>query len=392
MSSLSNILARAILTAGLFSVHAAQAGFLALHSFTGSDGANPFAAVTFSENESVIYGTTLRGGVAGKGTVYKLDLLTLRLTTLHSFTGSDGATPFGTLVLDKRGVLFGTTSAGGGADDGTVFKLDPKTGSFATVHSFDGIDGASPMSGLARDTNGMFFGTTFGGGATNVGTVFELDPVSEELTTLFDFTADALSVQPSAGVVIGKTGTLFGTTSFSSADAFCPNPFCGSVYALDPATGVLTTLHSFSDGSGVLGADITFDEKGMMFGVTEFGVTNDEDANELGSVFKLDPTTGAFTTLHNFDGADGVGPEAALIFDRRGQLFGTTNGGGEDNSGVVFRLNPRNGNVTVLHSFTNGRDGANPAASLVPDRIGNLFGTTSFGGENNDGTVFVITP
>jgi uncharacterized repeat protein (TIGR03803 family) len=200
---------------------------------------------------------------------------------------------------------------------------------FALFYSFEGgTDGATPRAGLVRDAAGNLYGTTISGGAGGLGTVFKLDAVGSE-TVLHSFSG-ADGARPEAGLVRDAAGNLYGTTA----------------------------------GGG---------------------------ASDLGTVFKLD-TTGSETVLHSFSGADGDSPVAGLVRDAAGNLYGTTAGGGASGLGTVFKLDT-SGKGRLLHSFTGGAtDGAFPAAGLVPDAAGNLYGTTTQDGAFGQGTVFKLRP
>jgi uncharacterized repeat protein (TIGR03803 family) len=297
-------------------------------------------------------------------------------SVLYSFTPSDGENRKSSLVLDKEGNLYGTAGDGGGSIGfGEVFKLDP-AGTETVLHSFNGADGIDPNGGLVRDQEGNLYGTTWHGGASGAGTVFKLDTTGTE-TVLHSFTGpDGLG--PDAGLVLDQEGNLYGTTSQGgSSDA-------GTVFKLD-GTGTETVLHSFTglDGAGPF-AGLVRDREGNLYGTTSRGGTSG-----LGTVFKVD-RTGAATVLHSFIGPDGAGPLfAGLVRDKAGNLYGTTAGGGASGGGTVFKVDTT-GTETVLHSFTGGADGAYPAAGLVLDNAGNLYGTTFFG--TGGGKVFKLDP
>jgi uncharacterized repeat protein (TIGR03803 family) len=218
-----------------------------LHSFTGSDGSQPFAALV-ADAAGTLYGTTYGGGATascdppnGCGTVFKLAPSGI-LTVLYSFTGSsDGAYPFGALVADAAGNLYGTTTLGGATAScnppsgcGTVFEL-VASGSLTVLHSFTGFfgsDGSSPYAGLIADATGNLYGTTFGGGAYGHGTVFELAP-SGILTVLYSFTGDSDGAYPYASLIADATGNLYGSTTLGGATASCNPPYgCGTVFQL----------------------------------------------------------------------------------------------------------------------------------------------------------------
>jgi uncharacterized repeat protein (TIGR03803 family) len=260
-----------------------------------------------------------------------------------------------------------------------VFKLDT-TGTETVLHSFSGADGAGPRAGLLRDAAGNLYGTTYYGGAFDYGTVFKLDTTGTE-TVLHSFTGGNDGGGPCSGLLRDAAGNLYGTTLFGGL------PGSGTVFKLD-TTGTETVLHNFFDNpdgrypfAGLVG-----DAAGKLYGTTQYGGTYGK-----GTVYKLDKA-GRGTVIHSFSGPDGATPSAGLILDRSGNLYGTTYAGGASDMGIVFKLD-WGGNLTLLAAFHGGRrDGMNPQASLVRDAAGNLYGTTSTGGAFNAGTVFKLSP
>jgi uncharacterized repeat protein (TIGR03803 family) len=385
-----------------------------LHAFKGgaTDGLAPFAGVVFDPTGTVLYGTTQLGGTANAGTVFKFDPATGETTILHSFSKPlvEGVFPQAGVVTDARGMLYGTTISVATGGGGAAYQLDPKTKDFTVLHRFVGnTDGFFPEAPLVFDRNGLLYGTTFQGGggcSQNVdplfcGTVFKLDPRTKVLTILHAFTAGADGSHPFSGLTFGPDGMLYGAT-FDGGSATCGPAGCGTIFRIDPASGMLTTLHAFADiatdGAFPLGA-VAFDRSGMIFGTTEGG-----GPTHSGTVFKLDPQSQVLTVLHTFTFFDknGAFPNAGLTFNAAGSLlYGTTFFGGKSGCraaggggcGTIYSFDPATEALTTLHRFTGGADGGNSNAQLVLDGEGTLFGTTEFGGDKrNGGTVFKITP
>jgi uncharacterized repeat protein (TIGR03803 family) len=300
-------------------------------------------------------------------------------TVLYSFTsGTDGQYPRAALVRDAAGNLFGTTSYGGTSNRGTVFKLDA-TGKETVLYNFTGgADGGNPFASLLLGGGGNLYGTTSGGGPSGFGTVFKLDATGKE-TVLYGFTGGADGGSPLAGLILSPAGKFYGTTYAGGAFGF------GTVFQLD-ATGKQTVLHSFADGSDGSGpkAGLVRDSVGNLYGTTYSG-----GAAGYGTVFKLAPS-GKETVLYSFTGgADGINPEAGLVRDTFGNLFGTTYGGGAPGYGTVFKVDTT-GREIVLYRFAPGA-GMVPRAGLIRDAGGNFYGTTSSGGSGG-GTVFKLSP
>lgn len=322
---------------------------------------------------------------------------------LYSFKAlPDGEVPFAGLARDAAGNLYGTTVTGGGAQAGTVFKLDA-AGKETVLHSFAGppTDGAAPFAGVVRDEAGNLYGTTFNGGASSTcsaglgcGVVFKLDAAGNE-TVLYNFIGPPTDgANPLGNLVRDTAGNLYGTTfSGGSSTNVCPGG-CGVVFKLD-AIGNETVLYSFTgkrgDGADPAGG-LVQDEAGNLYGATTFGGESSRCGGlGCGVVFKLE-TSGKETVLHRFVGppTDGTNPTAPLVRDAAGNLFGTTTTGGDSSNcpgagttggcGVVFKLET-SGEETVLHNFAGPpTDGSGSLVGLIRDAAGNLYGTTSNGG------------
>ena len=389
-----------------------------LHTFNGpGDGSQPFGNLLLDQSGN-LYGTTLFGGAYTNGSVYELSpngtggFIYHLLYSFNPNTG-DGVNPYGALVFDKAGNLYGTTYGGGGGKYGTVFELSPHSGGAWTesiVHSFKPQqgDGRYPYAGLMIDGKGNLYGTTSqGGSGTNCGssgcgTVFLLIPRggglwTEKILHSFDGgTTDGSS--PVASLVL-HAGKLYGTTQVGPAGASSNS---GSVFELAPdGSGGWTEniLHTFTN-NGTDGytpdAGVMFDSAGNLYGTTNSG-----GANGYGTVFQLSPNGGGSwseTVIHDFysiPGVDGVYPEwAGLTIDASGNLYGTTAGGGANANGIVYKLTPATGGgwtENVVFTF-NGSDGNQPVSGVTLDRKGNIYGSTEYGGANFGGTAFKIVP
>ena len=263
----------------------------------------------------------------------------------------------------------------------------------------DGTAAAYPCAGLIMDASGNFYGTTCYGGLYNAGTVFELTPNQGRgwtETVLHSFGNGTDGSVPEAGLIFDANGNLYGTTSFGGIHDG------GTAFELTPTGGgdwTETVLRNFGGGTdgAIPFSGLVFDANGNLFGTTYQGGIHNH-----GTVFQLAPRQGGGwteTVLHSFNnnGSDGALPEAGLVFDPAGNLYGTTSSGGIHDYGTVFELAVAQGGgwtETILHSFNmNGSDGAFPEAGLVIDNAGNLYGTTEEGGIHlSYGTVFKLTP
>jgi uncharacterized repeat protein (TIGR03803 family) len=353
--------------------------FVVLHSFDGTDGATPWAGV-IRDGKGNLYGTTVTGGSAQSGTLFKLTPGGA-LKVLYTFSGGlDGQYPYAPLIRDGDGNLYGTTQDGGNSGSGTIFIYSPTTAK-STLYSFSGSDGAHPWSGLVRDKDGNLLGTTVNGGKFDAGTVFKLN-TANNLTVLYSFTDGKDGGFPYAGLVRDKKGNLYGTTVVGQNSS-------GTVFKLT-LKQEFKVLHRFTqplDGATPY-AGLLRDSDGNLYGSTFKG-----GAHGAGCVFRINSSR-LENILYDFNGGvDGNGPYlGALVRDSSGNLYGTTKQGGTMNLGTVFRLDPT-GKETVLHSFTGAADdGAYPFGALLRDKHGNLYGTTVQGGAFGVGTVYKITP
>jgi len=365
-----------------------------LYSFgsTVTDGYSLFAGLVMDKDGN-LYGTTLYGGAGGAGTVFKVTP-SGKETILHGFTylTGDGVEPSAGLILDQEGNLYGTTFQGGANNLGAVFELT-SDGTETVLYSFGSQsgDGTYPAASLTMDKRGNLYGTTqHGGGTTNCyqgcGTVFKLTRSGQE-TVLHSFGVQpGDGIQPLAGLVLDDRGNLYGTTFLGGAVGI------GTVFKLTPE-GAERVLHSFStdqDGDLPTG-NLMRDTVGNLYGTTTSGGT---DGNTAGTVFKVTPD-GTETVFYSFSysqSSEGTMPSGGVITDRNGNLFGTTQLGGAENQGAVYRLSPA-GRETLLYSFgSHSGDGFQPEGGLVVDKTGTLFGTTLQGGDNmsDDGTVYSV--
>jgi len=404
-----------------------------------SDGAVPYSGVVFDQKGN-LYGTAQYGGAHGDrgnggGGVFKLTPEG-KETLLYSFCAldkcSDGAVPGGALVFDRQGNLYGGTGYGGAYNGGALFKLTPE-GKETVVYSFcaqkNCADGGGPSAPIF-DQKGNMYGTTGGGGANNknchggggCGVVFKLTPKGKE-TVLHRFCAQSASNCtdgwfPVSGLVSDQKGNLYGTTiyggNYNNGNGFCYYG-CGVVFKLSPK-GKETVLYNFcaqsrdgicTDGANPL-AGLIFDQKGNLYGTTyDGGACNNHYYWGCGVVFKLTPE-GKETVLYRFCAqtacTDGAGPYARLVFDQKGNLYGTTSSGGAYGYGVIFKLTPKCKEIGLYSFCADGQDhctdGAYPDQGVVFDQKGNLYGTTVGGGAYNDcsesvggcGVVFKLTP
>jgi uncharacterized repeat protein (TIGR03803 family) len=366
--------------------------FTTLHSFDGTDGNKSFAGLIQATNGN-LYGTTYYGGARNSGEVFEITPGGT-LTTLYSLCSKSGCTDgeytYAVPVQGTNGNFYGTTYLGGSNDLGTVFKITP-SGTLTTLHTFGGTDGSQPLAGLVQGTDGNFYGTTYYGGSQGDGEIFKITP-SGTLNTLHSFcsqTACKDGRNPFAGLVQAVDGNLYGTTYIGGAHGY------GTVFKITPS-GTFKTLHSFCSQSGCL--DGEFPQTGLVQATNGnlYGTTIVGGNYGSGTIFKITPS-GTLTTLYNVCSQsgcpDGNYLHAGLIQATDGNLYGVMEIGGANNGGTIFRMT-LSGTLTTLYNVCSQpacADGQYPAAGLVQDTNGNLYGTTADGGTNGDGTVFSLS-
>jgi len=375
-----------------------------LYNFQGQpDGADPQSSlfkysVCTDKCSQWLFGTTSAGGTNNAGTIYSLYTPNVTYGTfseevLLSFTSSEtGSDPTSSVFRSKYGTLFATASQGGTHDKGTVVKFKDQT----VVLSFDGHDGATPTSGLTPEVrNGAYqntyYATTFAGGGHERGAILAIRPSTNKFSpkVLYSFNGASDGAHPNSQLsTFGSAHPYFGTTAGSKSAA-------ATVYSFVPNQG-LTTVYTFKNSkegatpTGVYATPLTYGKPLLIFGTTFTG-----GSSGYGILYELKPTGSKYTkvTLHTFAGgkADGAYPQGPPTSPgyNPAALYGVTAKGGSHNCGTVFRFDLSSEMYAVLYSFKCGKDGAYPEAPLTAT-TGSLIGTTSAGGTANNGTVFLF--
>jgi uncharacterized repeat protein (TIGR03803 family) len=378
-----------------------------IYNFTGGrDGTSPYAGLSI-DRTGVLYGTTISGGL-GYGTVFELAKSGSNwvFTTLYTFTGgNDGASSRSRVIIGADGALYGTTFAGGGSGCGgrgcgTVFRLRkgcPICGWGETVlYRFTGgTDGGQPSSEVVFDSSGNLYGTTVEGGKPHgcgglgCGAVYKMQNSGGiwTETVLYQFAGGTDGVFPDGGVILDTSGNLYGTTCCGGSHGG------GSVFKLTSSgsgwtESLLYNFQGLTDGKEPV-TSLMFDRAGNLYGTTVFGGTG-----QGGTVFELTPLGGSWTFRVLYSPRGASGPYGSLMMDAGGNLYGTTFQDGLHFFGSVFKLSSSGGGwtYTSFHDFTDGLDGGFPFSNLVSDSSGNFYGTAALGGARGYGVVVQITP
>ena len=425
-SKIRSIAKLSILAVAVLWVSGAHAQtFTVLHGFTGGSDGGPSYSTLTPDSAGNLYGTTVWGGSTncewGCGVVFELSPATgggYTESVIYSFQGgADGAGPGNGVIFDAAGNLYGTTFGGGVHNGtGTVFELTPGGGTWtkSILYTFPGGNHGGTPEGLVFDSRGNLYGNASYGGAHNYGVVYQLTPGSTGWTEhiVHAFTGGNDGAYAYGNLTIDTAGNIYGTAINGGAHGY------GVVFEFQPQTGGTwkeVALHDFTGGidGGDASGGVVLDASGNVYGVTTLGGNTSlctAQGPGCGVVFKLTHSSSGWTesVIHTFTGGqDGATPQAQLIFDSAGDIYGTAAFGGGVSScpysvgcGTVFKLTPQTTgkfSVSPLRRFTNRADGANPVGTLYLDASGNLFGTASAGASTacvptgGCGTIFEIT-
>jgi uncharacterized repeat protein (TIGR03803 family) len=325
-------------------------------------------------------------------------------TVLHNMKTSEGVNPVQGLIFDSAGALYGVAADGGSSNNGSVFKLTKSGSSWTekTLHSFaGGTGGSNPLGSVVMDSSGNLYGTAKTGGSHAVGVAYKLakSGTSYTYSVIHNFGGTNDGQYPVGALIIDSSGNLYGTTEGGGSHGNGTESVGGTAFKLAKSgtTWTETVLHNF--GSGTDGksprASLVMDSSGILYGTTFLGGTS-----SLGTAFKLakSGSTWTETVLHNFTGPDGAQPAAGMIFDSSGNLYGTTTGSGIGAGGNIFELSPSGSSWTETNLFTfihTFYQPSFPYSNLVFDSAGNLYGTTlqgfNIGSNSFAGTVFELS-
>jgi uncharacterized repeat protein (TIGR03803 family) len=313
------------------------------------------------------------------GTIFKQRTSGNGNVILHSFNGADGNAPFGGVTLARDGSFYGTTLVGGTFNYGVLFKITA-SGTLTVLYNFTGgTDGRLPFAAPIQGSDGNFYGTT-NGETSQDSTIYQYNPSTGILTTIYTFDAEFASFSP---VLQVANGDLYATAEIGGTDG------CGAIVKITTA-GVVKGVHSFDclgDGGNSPVGPLVQGSDGNLYGTTMGGGTYRE-----GTVFKMDGKSGQVTVLYSFGATagDGVGPQAGLVQGTDGNFYGATTGGGAENAGTLFQL-ASGGAYSQLYSFTASPDLTQDALGAPLQYTGGLFyGVTELGGSSSLGMIYTL--
>ncbi len=344
-------------------------------NFNGNNGAYPYGSLVLDSN-GILYGMTFSGGHYGYGVLFSYNTVTHKDSVLFNFRGV--VTNNNSLTQSSSGLLYGMSLLGGTNFYGDIFSFDPNNGTTSSLYSFDSITGQYPYSWLIQGSNGLFYGMTQYGGSNDEGVVFSFDPKTniEKVVSTFN---DANGDYPQGNLLQAWNGLIYGMAPEGGTN------YEGVLFYYNPTTGKDSVLVNLSDNIGfspygglIQGSD------GLLYGMTYSG-----GANYDGVIFNFNTKTKAYNVLYSFnDSTSGESPYGNLVEASNGLMYGMTYFGGKQGDGVLFSFDPKTKKENPLVTFT-GANGANPTGTLVPDSTGTtLYGTTSIGGTYNYGVLF----
>jgi uncharacterized repeat protein (TIGR03803 family) len=323
----------------IYSIDPSTNAVTAAYSFPGEPGGQTPSGTLLQGTDGNLYGTTQGGGSGQEaGALFSYNPTSGAVTILHAFSGgSDGQSPNGVLVQTSDGVIYGLTQFGGTSSEGTIFSYDPATGTYSLLYSFAGgtTDGASPMGGMVQGGDGNLYGTTLQGGA-NGGTLFEYSPSTQTEILVHSFAAAGDASVLTSTPVLLSDGRLYGTSAGGGAGGV------GTIWVYDPSTQAESVLYGFGFSGGYWpNPFLTVGTDGLLYGLTNSGGGN----NSAGVFYSFDPSTQVETVLHAFpqyangndSGPDGNTPSSnGVVQAGNGNFYGETNQGGTDGFGVIF--------------------------------------------------------
>ncbi|MEP7169577.1 MAG: choice-of-anchor tandem repeat GloVer-containing protein, partial [Bacteroidota bacterium] len=327
--------------------------FAVKYSFVAGTGSIPIGSFVLANNGK-LYGTAREGGFNNNGVIFSFDPIDSVYTDVFDFNGANGEWPHDELLIASNGLFYGTAEYGGANNYGVLFSFDPLNNTFTKLLDFNFSNGTTPIGSLIQAINGMLYGVTLEGGLYDLGVIFSFNLSNNTYTDIFDFDGP-LGNNPMGGLIqLSTNNKLYGMTDGGG------NGGHGVLYSFDITNSTYTVEINFNgtngDGSSGRLLEAT---NGLLYGTTYYGGINGD-----GNLISFDPQNGMFTNLFNFNGINGFEPNSNLIQASDGKLYGTTQEGGVNGDGVIFRFNPTNNSYNKIFDF-NGTNGSIPNGTLV---------------------------
>lgn len=332
-----------------------------------------------SNAQTQLWGTAHCGGTNDLGAIYFSDGSGSTTQIAYNFVTGIAKAPIGKLCLADNGSFYGVTGLNGFHHSSYFFRYDPLTGTYTNIHDMftDTYHGWHAKSGMIKGVDGLLYGLCAEGGVFDAGVIYSIDPSTDTYFVVHDFDGTGGSF-PYGSLLQSSNGKIYGTTQNGG------NNNSGVLFSYDPANGNFMKLIDFSGSTGANPYYGTLVEagNGKLYGLTKNG-----GANDLGVIFCFDPAANTYIDLYDFDGINGSNPYSGLIQATDGNLYGTTNTGGANNSGTIFRFDPNINIYTDIVDF-NVLNGSFPQRGLLQATNGKLYGTTNNGGTDSLGVFF----
>ena len=361
----------------IFSTNTDGTGYTILQNFNPTNGSTPYGSL-IQDRDGKLYGMTYRGGTSDYGVIFSLNTDGTGYIILQNFNGTNGSTPLGSLIQGIDGKLYGMTQYGGSAGGGVIFSTNTDGTGYTILQNFNLTTGSAPYGSLIQGRDGKLYGMTQFGGSSGNGVIFSTNADGTGYTILQNFNGTN-GASPQGSLPQGKEGKLYGMTfsggNFGKGVIFSTNTDGSGYTILQDFNG---TNGAYPHGSIIQGTD------GRLYGMTREG-----GSSNLGVVFNINPDGTGYSVLQNFNYTNGVYPQGSLLQGTDEKLYGMTYGGGSSGlgNGVVFSTNIDGTGYTVLQNF-NSTNGYNPHGSLIQGKDGKLYGMTRDGGSSNQGLIF----
>jgi uncharacterized repeat protein (TIGR03803 family) len=357
--------------------------------FTGTaNGSYPYTSLMITSTGR-IFGATSQGGTNNNGTLYEYNPSTNVLTKRRDLSSADGRFPLAVLVEADNGRLYGLAGSGGANGQGTLFEFNLSTNTFMKKIDFNGTNGNTPYPGLVKAANGKLYGMTNGGGASNVGVVFEYDVTTNTLTKKLDFFLDPATgkglngMVPTSNFTLSSTGLLYGTTSQGGSAS------AGVIFEYNTTTNSYSKKIDFNTSPGGVYpyGGLVRATNGKFYGMTQIGGVNDE-----GALFEFNPNGNVYTKRYDFNSTSGNYPTGSLAAAPNGKLYGMTTNAGSFDRGTLFEFDPATNTFTKKVDFDLNSNGSEPQGSLLLASNNKFYGMTNSGGQTGDGVLFEYDP
>lgn len=339
--------------------------------FSSSIGSNPFEGLV-EGNNNLLYGVA-----AVDGSLYEFNPSNNTITKKVSFDFSNqanGTFPYGLLTKASNGKLYGMTGSGGSFDHGVLYEYDISTNAFTKKIDLDGTNGSSPYGSLMLASNGNIYGTTYQGGVTHQGVLFEYNPNTNVYTKKIDFETIPNGGYPLGGLMRAPNNKLYGMTNIGGANDN------GTIFEIDPITNTFSKKHDFLLANGGFPqGNLAQAPNGKLYGMTAAG----GGSNDAGVIFEFDLTTSTYTKKYEFDETNGGEPIGSLVLGTNNKFYGTTSEGGTSGYGVIFEYDPATNVYTKKAEFDTFTVGFNPYDALIQATNGKFYGLCRDGGHSS---------